>query len=237
MTATQSTLPGTGGSGWRPRPGPPAREPAPGTSERSSRRTLLRSSRRARLLAALALTVACALAVPLLATSLASKPTKALAAARDLPPGTTITAADLAVVTASGPSGALVSAAQESALIGRSVRAEVPAGALLDDADLGSFPPAGSSIVPVAVKPGQYPANLQTGQSVEVFPIPSGDAATQPELQQSTASGTVTQMAPVPEDGSGQMVIDLEVSDAAAPAIAQAPAVVLVELNDRGGNP
>lgn len=238
MNAFKDELPGTSTPGWQPRPNSRAvREPALESSERSSWMTALRTSRRTRLLAALTLIVACTLAVPLLATSLAPKSTKTLTAARDLPPGTTITPGDLAVVTASGPSGSLVPAARQSSLIGQTVRVEVPAGALLNDADLGTFPPIGSSIVPVAVKPGQYPANLQTGQSVAVFPVSNGTTATQPEVPQELESGTVTQIAPVPGGDSGQMVVDLEVSDATAPAIAQAQAVVLVGLDDRGDTP
>jgi hypothetical protein len=240
VNASPGERPRTGGSGWQPSPAPRAvRHLAPKAPSRTSWAAALRTSRRTRLLAALALIVVCALAVPVLARSLTPKSAKALAAAQDLPPGTTITPGDLAVVTASGPSGALVSAADQSSIIGRTVRVEVPAGALLDTGDFGSFPPIGSSIVPVSVKPGQYPANLQPGQSVAVFPLSTATTPTQPDTPQQAAavSGTVTQIAPVPEDGTGQVVIDLDVANTAAPEIAQAPAVVLVGLDARGDTP
>lgn len=197
----------------------------------------LRSSRRVRLVAALALIAVCGIAVPVLALRMTPKPAEVLAAAVDLPPGSVITSADLTTVDASGPSSAMVPAADQRSILGQSVRVEIPAGALLNDADLGSFPPVGSTVVPVAVKPGQYPANLQTGETVAVFPISTGTTATQAIAQHAAASGTVTQISPVSGDGSSEVVIDLEVATGAAAAVAQAQTVVLVSLDERGDVP
>jgi len=238
MNAYKEERQGLGTAGWRP-------ESAPGTTRQQPRKqsglkslaTTMRTSRRTRLLAALALVVVCGLAVPVLATTFTPKPAQALAAAHELTPGTVITSADLTVVSASAPASTLVPAADKDSMIGHSVRVEVPAGALLNNADLGVFPPIGSSIVPVSVKPGQYPANLQVGASVAVFPVASGTTAAQATATHAAAAGTVTQIAPVSGDGSGQVVIDLEVADSAAPVIAQAPAVVLVGLDARGDAP
>lgn len=223
--------------GWQPQSRP---HPAPTTSANTPRRrlitTLLRSSRRARLVFALALVLLCVLAVPILALALAPKPAEALAATRDLPPGTVLTAGDLTQVKATGPSAAMIPASEETALIGQGLRIEVPAGALLDQGDIGSFPPSGTSVVPVSVKPGQYPADLQPGQQVAVFPAAS-TTGTQAVAAHAAASATVVQVAGVPEDSAGTVVIDLEVPLSAAPAVAQASSVVLVGLDAAGDMP
>lgn len=228
-----------GGAGWRP-DSASRRTPEPvraKTSMLASVSTGLHSSRKVRLIAALALIVVCGLAVPVLVTTLTPKPSKVLEAATDLPAGTAITGADLRSVSATGPAGATVPAADQASMIGQTVRVEVPAGALLNQADLGSFPPIGSTVVPVSVKPGQYPANLQTGQQVAVFPVASANTSQASTAAHAAASGTVTEISPVSGYGSGQVVVDLEVPTTTAAVIAQAPAVVLVGLDARGDAP
>ena len=237
MSAYKEETRALNGSGWRPNAAPstpPARTRKP--SGIKSVMTLLRTSRRARLLAALVLVVVCALAYPALVLTFTPKPAQALAATEDLTPGTVITSTDLKAVNASGPAAALVPASQEASMIGQTVQTEVPAGALLAHSDLGTFPPIGASVVPVAVKPGQYPADLQVGQSVAVFPVGNG-TTTQASAGHAAATGTVTQIVPDSADGTGEMVIDLEVADTTAPVIAQASAVVLVGLDARGDAP
>lgn len=237
MSAYKEETRALNGSGWRPNAAPStppvqARKP----SGLKSVMTLLRTSPRARLVAALVLIVVCALAYPALVLTFTPKPAQALAATEDLTPGTVITSADLTAVDASGPAAALVPASERASMIGQTVRVEVPAGALLNQSDMGAFPPVGSSVVPVAVKPGQYPADLQVGQSVAVFPVSNG-TTTQASAARAAATGTVTQIVADSADGTGEMVIDLEVSDTTAPVIAQASAVVLVGLDARGDAP
>lgn len=231
--------PGLGGAGWVP-DATPRREALPVRAKSSLSGSLaaaLHSSRRVRLLAAVALIVVCGLAVPVLASSLTPKPAQVLAATVDLPAGTVVTSADLTAVEASGPSGALVAAAEQGSIIGQTVRMEVPAGALLNEADLGSFPPVGSSVVPVAVKPGEFPSNLQTGQEVAVFPVSDGSTVQAGTAQHAAATGTVTEISPAAAAGSGEVVVDLEVATASAAVVAQASAVVLVGLDARGDAP
>jgi hypothetical protein len=223
--------------GWQPDTARAAKQPASKPSGRKGFGTALRTSRRTRLLAALALIVVCGSAVPVLATSLAPKSTQVLAAAREMPPGTVINAGDLAVVAASGPAGSMMSATAQSSIIGQTVRADVPAGALLNQADLGVFPPIGQSVVPVAVKPGQYPADLQIGRSVAIYPVATGTTDSPTNAQHAAATATVTGISPVASDGSDEVVLDLEVANTSASVIAQASAVVLVGLDPRGDAP
>jgi hypothetical protein len=229
-----------GGAGWRPDGAPRSRVPEPVRTKASlfsSINTGLHSSRKVRLIAALALIALCGVAVPVLVNALTPKPAQALAVASDLPAGTVITQADLRTVNASGPTGATVPAADQASMIGQTVRVEVPAGSLLTEADLGPFPPIGATVVPVSVKPGQYPANLQTGDQVAVFPVSTSSTSQAGTAAHAAATGTVTQISPVASDGAGQVVVDLEVATASAAVIAQAPAVVLVGLDSRGDAP
>ena len=230
----------TGGAGWHP-DAPPRRESTPARRKSSwlgSVSTALHSSRRVRLLVASLLIIVCGLAVPILALRPTAKPTQVLVTSSDLPAGTVVTSADLKAVDASGPTAAMVPASDQDSIIGRMVRVEVPAGALLDAADLGSFPPAGSSIVPVAVKPGQYPPDLQTGQRVGIFPV-SGDAAGggATAAEHAAATGTVTRITPAAVDGSGEVVIDLDIATGSVAVVAQASGVVLVGLDAQGDAP
>lgn len=228
-----------GGAGWRP-DATPRRTPEPVRAKRSLFASLnagLHSSRKVRLIAALALIAVCGAAVPVLVETFTPKPAKVLEAVTDLPAGTVITPADLRQVSATGPTGVMVPAAEQAAMTGQTVRVEVPAGALLNQADLGAFPPIGATVVPVSVKPGQYPADLQTGQQVAVFPVSSGSTSQTATAAHAAATGTVTQISPVASAGAGQVVIDLEVPTGSAAVIAQAPAVVLVGLDARGDAP
>jgi hypothetical protein len=236
---TQNEQRGLGGAGWRPDAAPhrPAEPVRAKKSLRASVMSGLRSSRKVRLIAALTVIAVCGVAVPVLVEALTPKPARALEAVTDLPAGTVITPADLRQVDATGPSGTMVPAADQASMVGQTVRVEVPAGALLNDADLGPFPPIGATVVPVAVKPGQYPANLETGDQVAVFPVSSGGTSQTATAAHAAATGTVTQISPVASDGAGQVVVDLEVATASAAVVAQAPAVVLVGLDARGDTP
>jgi hypothetical protein len=228
-----------GGSGWRP-DGAPRRAVEPVRAKKSllgSVSTGMHSSRTVRLIAALALIVVCGAAVPVLVKALTPKPAQVLEAVTDLPAGTVITQADLRPVNATDPTGSTVPAADQASMVGQTARVEVPAGALLNEADIGAFPPIGATVVPVSVKPGQYPADLQTGDQVAVFPVSSGSTSQTSTAAHAAATGTVTQISPVASDGAGQVVIDLELPTATAAVVAQAPAVVLVGLDARGDAP
>lgn len=228
---------GSGGTGWRPGAAP-RREPelVRKPSMLSSFKTALHTSTRVRLLSAVALLGLSVLGVFAVAFAAAPKPAQVLAAASDLPAGTVVTAADLTTVGASAPSAVVVPVAQEGSIVGQTLRVELPSGTLLSQSDLGSFPPIGSSVVPVAVKAGQYPADLQSGETVAIFPVSAG-TSTQADAAHAAATGTVTEISQASESGSNEVVVDLEVATSAAAVVAQAPAVVLVGLDARGDAP
>jgi hypothetical protein len=104
------------------------------------------------------------------------------------PVGDVITASDLGLATVStGTSGiAFITAGKESTVIGRPAAVDMPAGAPLIAADLGSVPPpAGQAVVAVLIKPGDAPPSLARGAAVWVV-------ITTPETQSTGLSTSPT---------------------------------------------
>lgn len=149
-----------------------------------------------------------------------------LAAARNLPAGTRITAADLAPVAISGGGIKVVPARQEAQVTGQAAAVAIPAGSLLVPADLTTAPvPApGQQLVPVALKASQLPAGgLIPGDQVLVVATPgaggqAASAAGQQPLTQAVPATVYQVSAP---DDSGTVVVDLLVAAGQGPAVAQ----------------
>lgn len=229
---TKETQPGAGG--YTPSP-PPAQQVKTKRRHRNLG-TQFRTSRRVRYLACAAIVVLGALAVPTVSHLMSKPQPLVLEAARTLPAGHVIAQGDLTPITGAQQGASLVPAGQATALLGRELKTEVPAGALLAPGDLGSFPPAGMTLVPVAVKPGQYPPSLDSGQLVAIFPTPTSTSAATSQAAHAAATGRVVQIQAA-SDSSGTVVVLLETSTAMAPAIAQAPGMVLVCLDAQGDTP
>jgi hypothetical protein len=227
---TKDTLPGTGG--YTPAP---AQQIKPGRYRRSLA-TLFRTSRRFRYLVCAGIVAVGAVTVPTVGHLLTKPQPQVLEAARTLPAGHVIAPGDLVPVTGRPQGASLIPAGQQAALLGRQLQLEVPAGALLAPGDFGPFPPSGMTVVPVAVKPGQYPPTLTGGDQVAVFPTPGASGGTAQIAAHAAATGRVVQLQAA-SDSSGTMVVLLETSTAQAPVIAQAPGVVLVALDAAGDAP
>ena len=151
-----------------------------------------------------------------------------LAVTRDVPPGTQVTAADLAPEAVSVGSGVkTIPAAQESQVAGEVAAVGLVPGTLLAPGDLTSalVPGKGQQLVPVDLKSTQLPASgLAPGEQVLVIATPG--AAGQAGQAQSGAvplTGDVPAMvyAVSPPDDSGDVVVDLLVAAAAGPPVAQ----------------
>ena len=228
---TTQHLPGAGG--YTP-------TPAPALTPRRRRRglrTLFRTDRRVRYLICIALVVLGAVSMPTAYHLLARPQPQILAALRPLPAGHVITPGDLGPVTGPTTGASVIPAGMSSQLLGHQLKLELPQGALLSPGDFGPFPPTGMTVVPVAVKPGQYPPTLQGGDQVAVFPTPgSATSATAQAATHAAAGARVVQLQPA-ADSSGTVVVLLETTSAQAPAIAQAPGVVLVTLDAAGDLP
>jgi flagella basal body P-ring formation protein FlgA len=92
----------------------------------------------------------------------------ALAAARPLAAGQTITVDDLQVVRIVPDAGmALLPAGEASRVVGSSVAVPVAAGTLLSEAQLGpaQWPPEGQAVAALPFKPGRLPAGLAAGSA------------------------------------------------------------------------
>ena len=229
---TTQSLPGTGG--YTPAP---ARQI---TAKRRRRglKTLFQTSRRFRYLSCAAIVALGAVSMPAVSHLLTKPQPQVLEAVRTLAAGHVIAPGDLVAVAGHPQGAALIPAAEKTGLLGHQLRLEVPAGALVAPGDFGPFPPTGMSTIPVAVKPGQYPPNLQGGDQVAVFPIPGANsaAATAQTTVHAAAIARVVQLQSA-ADSAGTTVVLLETTIAMAPAIAQAPGVVLVTLDAQADAP
>jgi SAF domain len=167
----------------------------------------------------------------------------ALAVARDVAAGQTLTSADVRVVTVSvGDGVGLVPGGDLDRVVGRPVAVPRPAGALLSPADLGPsrFPPAGKALAAVLLKPGQYPPGLTTGATVTVLITTAASAAAGGGGGQVQAfAGLVESLAPQPSAAGGTVVVALLMDPDPAKVVASAAAgtVSLVQLAPGSGTP
>lgn len=161
-----------------------------------------------------------------------------LVVARDVPAGARLAAADLAVArVAQDPNLHPVAASARTSVVGERAATAVKAGTLLTAAMLSDQPaPAvGSAIVPVALKPSQLPARpLQSGDRLLMVPA-AEDAARQSSQSAAGVAAVVAEVgSPTPD---GTLVVDLQVGQAQASALAQLAAgghVALVLLSAGG---
>ena len=230
MDPYTKTLSGAGG--YTPAPAPTAKA----TRHRRSPGTLFRTDRRVRYLVCAAIVAVGAVAVPTVSHLLTKPQPQVLEATRTLPAGHVIAPGDLTAATGRPQGASLIPAGQGPILLGRQLKLQVPAGALMAPGDFGPFPPSGMSMVPVAVKPGQYPPTLTGGDQVAVFPTPNANGQAVQQAVHAAASARVVQVQPTP-DSTGTVVVLLETTTAQAPAIAQATGVVLVTLDAAGDLP
>jgi len=228
---TKETLPGAGG--YSPAPAPQSAKKRP----RRSFPAWFRTAGRGRYLVAASIVGLSALTVPVLVHTLTGPRPTVLTATRDLPAGHIITAGDLGTATGTGSAASVIPAGRAASLTGHQIRVEVPSGAVLAPGDLGPYPPAGMTLVPVAVKAGQYPPNLQSGYLVAIFPANAPSSGTAQTAAHAAATGRVVQIQAQPDSPAGTAVVLLVTSTAQAPVIAQAPGVVLVTLDAAGDTP
>lgn len=227
---SKEALPGAGG--YSP---VPAQQVKPKRRRRSPG-TLFRTSPRVRYLVCATLVVVGAITVPTLYHLATGPQPQVLVALRELPAGHVITQGDLGAADGTGPAASVLPASIKNQLLGHQLKLQLPTGALLSSGDFGPFPPTGMTVVPVAVKPGQYPPNLQGGDLVAVFPTAATTGTAMQESAHAAATGRVVQIQAA-SDASGTVVVSLETSAAQAPAIAQAPGMVLVTLDAQGDTP
>jgi hypothetical protein len=191
-----------------------------------------------------ALVVACVLAFAATAAGLGDR-VAVLAAARPVPAGQPITAADLKQVYAVDDAElGLIPAAQAGQVVGRTPAVPLVAGVLLTPALLGdaAFPPPGKMTASLALKPGQYPQGVTAGARVAVF-VHSAASTSGGQSAGATGSASppvrleaVVLGVDLAGDGQGATVITLLLDAADGSRLAAAPAggVVLMQTTPGG---
>lgn len=165
----------------------------------------------------------------------------ALALARPVAAGQVITPGDLETVrvSAAGPVSLVPASSQ---VAGSTAAVAMPAGTLLTESDIGTPPPAKGQVrLGVALKPGQYPPDLAAGENVDVLSTPaSGSSSGSAGAGGSSGSGSAAlpvgqavalSVSPAPASGgSGETVVELQVSQDAMPQVASAAATGQITL-------
>ncbi len=201
---------------------------------------LRRRVSKARLLLAVGLVLACALAGVIVAQRVDVR-VPVLAAARAISAGQTVTAADVTTVKVAVESGvATVPASQLSTVVGRVAAVPLVTGTLLSPAQFSGpvWPGSGEAVIAVPVKPGRLPAGLPAGAQVTVLVVPTGTpggvtssgggSGGQPQVEKATATVVAVEAA---ADQSGTTVVTLVLSAADATRLASASGdVALVRL-------
>jgi hypothetical protein len=168
-----------------------------------------------------------------------------LAASHDIAAGQVLSASDVVSVHVLADAGAqLVTASQQSTIIGKRAAVALPAGALLSPQSVRSGPAleSGQAIVSVVLAPGTAPVpDLRAGDAVAVVATSANDTA---------GSGGVLATAQVVrvdalKSGltmSGSLAVSLQVPSSAAAAVAEAAAgdhvrlVLIASGDDLGGS-
>jgi hypothetical protein len=174
------------------------------------------------------LVLACAAAFLLVSLNSGNRET-VLALARPVAVGQVLTAQDLKQVNiAVDPGVSVVDASQAASVVGKTLSASLPAGALLTlDAVSGAGVPAtGQAIAALSLKAGQFPVEVSPGAHVSVVFVPgqAGAALASPPTPDSTTvwPAVVTSVTSPPNQQI--TVVSVQLSQAAARQIAAVPA-------------
>ncbi|WP_194922656.1 SAF domain-containing protein [Catenulispora pinisilvae] len=159
-----------------------------------------------------------------------------LSLAQPIAAGQVITENDVQIVNVGAASElGLVPSIDESKVIGHVAAMPLAAGTLLTTRMVGTadFPPAGEAVVGVGLKSGTFPPRLGVGDHVNVWPGPEL-AAVSPTSSTALATplaadAVVTSIGA--SDSLGTTVTTLLVDAQAAPKIAQAPSLSVVEVS------
>lgn len=146
--------------------------------------------------------------------------------------GQVIKTSDLASVQVSVDAGlGLIPASSEDSVVGQSATLPLAAGSLLTRREVGpaSFPPEGQSVIAVAVKTGQYPAELTPGAHVLVATAPaSGGGGAQAVPLSVAPSAVVVSITAGTDSATGSVSLLADTGSASAISAIPAAQVQLV---------
>jgi hypothetical protein len=151
-----------------------------------------------------------------------------LALARGVTVGQILTPQDLRQVNvAVDPGVSVVDAGQATSMVGKKMSVSLPAGALLTPDSVGApaVPVAGQAIASLALKAGQFPAEVAPGARVSVVFVPAGaggSSASPPASDTATVwPGVVTSVTTPPNEQD--TVVSVQLAEAAARQVAAIP--------------
>lgn len=174
------------------------------------------------------LVVGCALAFAVVSAR-ATTAKSVLVATRPLPAGTVLGPSDLRAVRLQGTAvSTFLPASAEGSVLGHPLAVPLVAGAPLSTAEVGAATGLGAAeaVVALALKAGQYPPALATGDQVAVVPTPSlgqsaaggsGGASAQSQLVTATVSAIDTP----PASSQAAVVVSLTLPEPDAAGVAQ----------------
>ncbi|MBI2709107.1 MAG: flagella basal body P-ring formation protein FlgA [Actinobacteria bacterium] len=156
-----------------------------------------------------------------------------LVAARDIPAGSRVDAADVRVAELGVPPGvAVVAASARSRVVGRVAAVAIPRGAVLSGAQVSSSSPVarGEAVVGVVVPPGVEPtADLRVGDWVSVIRV-AGSAGSDAPVPAGLATARVYGVRRQAVDQGGGLAVSLLVAAPRAASVADAAASERVRL-------
>jgi hypothetical protein len=174
------------------------------------------------------LVLACAAAFLVVSLNSGNKES-VLALARPVAVGQVLTTQDLKQVSVAVDSGvSVVDASQAASVVGKTMSASLPAGALLtvDMVSGAGVPAVGQAIAALSLKAGQFPVEVSPGAHVSVVFVPgqAGAALAGPPVPDSTTvwPAVVTSVTSPPNQQI--TVVSVQLSQAAARQIAAVPA-------------
>ena len=204
---------------------------APPTSEGAARR-LAGRIRVPYAVASVALVVSGAVVFTIAAWRISGR-APVLVVAQPIAAGQVIGESDVRTVNVGAPDSLdLVASINESKVVGHVAAMPLVPGTLLTTHMVGTsdFPPAGRSVVGVALKAGTFPPRLGVGDRVNVWPGPSeaavanGTAAAAPLA----AGAVVTSVGAA--DSLGTSVVTMLVDAQSAPKVSQATSLSVIEV-------
>jgi hypothetical protein len=154
-----------------------------------------------------------------------------LVAANNVPAGGVLTSSDLRSAQMSIGTGVnFISAADGNQVVGRAVTSAITAGTLLVPSDVtgNPGPPSGRAVVGLALKPGQYPANIETGDRVLVVINNGGSTSSGPTNSATSPTTTAPVEATVvgvdqaPANSSESIVVSVQMPQGSGAAVASA---------------
>ncbi|MCA0296521.1 MAG: SAF domain-containing protein [Actinobacteria bacterium] len=154
----------------------------------------------------------------------------------DVPRGTAITAQDLTTVDIN-PEPALrtVPASQLAQVVGKQAAVDLPAGTLLSPAGIADTitPPAGQSVVGLALDPGQMPAiELKVGDKVRIISTPKDQDDPPTTAPVVTVSAEVVSSTPLADTSKTRVDVLVSEQDAAKVAAISATNRVALILDN-----